>query len=350
MTTLFNGTAGNDLLIGTAGDDRLNGLAGDDTLDAGAGTNQIDAGDGNDLIILDGTAINGPLRTPATGIDGGAGVDTIQFAGTVADFHIVQIAGGWLQIDDLLNGGRTIATNVEHLVFTDTDLWLTPPTGPAVIAGTQTGAVTEDATLQAQGQLTITDPDPGQAAFVPGTIAGSYGSLTLQADGAWTYALDNASIAVQSLTTGTVQDVLTVTSLDGTQAQIAITITGAADTSLIIGTDASQRLQGTQTADHIWGQGGNDRITGAGGNDTVTGGTGADTFVFAGRFGQDTVTDFDPQDVIDLSRIGSLHGYSDLTLHHLTDTAQGTLLTFGANSILLQGIHAADLTAQDFLF
>jgi hypothetical protein len=36
--------------------------------------------------------------------------------------------------------------------------------------------------------LTITDPDAGEAAFQPQTNAGTYGSFSVAATGAWTYA------------------------------------------------------------------------------------------------------------------------------------------------------------------
>ncbi|OZA07127.1 MAG: hypothetical protein B7Y02_14520, partial [Rhodobacterales bacterium 17-64-5] len=352
------------------------GLGGDDTLDGGAGTNQIDAGAGNDLILIDGTAVNGALLTPATGIDGGAGVDTISFAAASSNFHITQIAGSYLQITDLTTGARTLALNVEHLQFTDTEIWLVPQNTAPVVAGavtaqvsegsglvsvdalamasdpdagsvlsvtglpvlpegvrfdatTQTfvldasapafdalaagerldltfaygvtdgtattaaaavltvvgtndaaivggvasGAVTEDATLRAQGQLTVTDVDHGEAGFAAASVAGRYGTLSVDATGAWTYVLDNASAAVQALGAGSpARDVLTVHTLDGTAAQVSIAVQGAADANLILGTDAANRLTGTRLADQIFGLGGEDRINGLAGDDTLTGG------------------------------------------------------------------------------
>ncbi|PYF07761.1 putative secreted protein (type I secretion substrate) [Rhodobacter viridis] len=464
MPTLIDGTAGNDLLTGTsgndfirgyAGNDRLVGLAGDDTLDGGAGTNQIDAGDGNDTILIDGSASNGVMRTPATGIDGGAGVDTIQFAGAISSFHIVQIAGGWLQVDDLVNGGRTLAVNVEHLQFTDTDLWLVPqdsapvvsgdlaisvtegaglvtidalanahdPEGAALavtglsalpegvsfdplshsftvdgnagafdalaageqltlridygvtdgtsvtatsglitvtgtndaaqVAGVLAGAVSEDSVLTASGQASVSDADHGQSAFVAETMAGLYGNLTIDADGLWSYALNNRGLAVQSLAQGQiVQDLLTVQSVDGTTSTITIAVSGAAD-RLIVGTEASDRLTGTKAAEQIFGLGGFDRINGGGGNDTLTGGAGGDTFVFSGHFGHDTITDFDPsaaREVINLSRVTGAHDFADLVAHHMTETGGSTLLAFGDQTITLEGVSMSSLTAADFLF
>lgn len=455
---LLTGSAGNDLIIGHEGNDRLVGLAGDDTLDGGAGTNQIDAGDGNDTIVIDGTATNGAVRTPATGIDGGAAVDTIQFAGVSTDFQITQIVGGYLQITNVFTGERTLAVNVEYLQFTDTDLWLVPqnvapvvsgdvagsalegsaaltldalanatdanpgdvlsvtalpvlpegvtfdaashsfvldPTaavfdalaagehldlridygvtdgiattaaaavltvigtkGAAVEAGVAGGAAAEDGVLQTSGQLTVSDLDHGEASFAPVSgIAGTYGHLSMDACGAWTYVLDNNSLVVQRLgALDLASDVLTVHTLDGTAAQITVTAQGAADASLIVGTNAANKLVGTKLAEHIFGQGGADRLNGQAGDDTLSGGAGADHFVVSGHSGHDEVTEFDTAqtgEVIDLAALDGVHGFADLVAHHLTDVAGSALLTYGVNTILLDGVAASSLTANDFLF
>ena len=47
--------------------------------------------------------------------------------------------------------------------------------------------------------------------------SGTYGSLTIDAAGNWTYTLDNANAAVQALPlNATMNDTVTVTSVDGT--------------------------------------------------------------------------------------------------------------------------------------
>ena len=56
--------------------------------------------------------------------------------------------------------------------------------------------------LVASGQLAITDDDAGEAFFNAATVPGPHGSLTIDADGAWTYEVDNDLPAVQSLGTG----------------------------------------------------------------------------------------------------------------------------------------------------
>ena len=68
------------------------------------------------------------------------------------------------------------------------------------------------------------------------TVSGAHGSLTIDADGSWTYEVDNDLPAVQSLGVGaTLTDTVTVSSVDGTVQSIAITITGTNDVPFITG-------------------------------------------------------------------------------------------------------------------
>jgi VCBS repeat-containing protein len=67
-------------------------------------------------------------------------------------------------------------------------------------------------------------------------VTTTYGSLTMDAAGNWTYTLDNANAAVQALPDGaTMQDQATITSLDGTTHVITLTITGTNDVPVVSG-------------------------------------------------------------------------------------------------------------------
>jgi len=109
---------------------------------------------------------------------------------------------------------------------------------PAVIAGTDTGSITEDVDpddnnlLETSGTLTITDINPGEAAFSTITGTGTYGSLTIDTAGNWRYAADNRQAAIQNLATGaTLTDNLIVSSVDGTAHKVVITIRGVNEAS-----------------------------------------------------------------------------------------------------------------------
>ncbi|QLI82681.1 hypothetical protein HZU75_14735 [Chitinibacter fontanus] len=128
----------------------------------------------------------------------------------------------------------------------------------AQISGVDQGQVTEDQAtqLQANGQLTVSDPDPGEAHFIAQAHEqGRYGVFTLAADGQWTYTADSSQTAIQQLKAGaSLTDVLTVQSVDGTTHAISVTINGSNDAAVIGGVstgqvseDATTRIQGQLT-------------------------------------------------------------------------------------------------------
>ena len=112
----------------------------------------------------------------------------------------------------------------------------------AVIGGTSSGAITEDdgaSTLTTSGSLSITDTDSGEARFDAATVSGTYGSLSIDASGSWTYSADNTETAIQELGSGeTLTETLQVTADDGTTQDIVITINGTNDTAVIGGTSS----------------------------------------------------------------------------------------------------------------
>ncbi|MBK6653636.1 MAG: tandem-95 repeat protein [Zoogloea sp.] len=103
-----------------------------------------------------------------------------------------------------------------------------------VIGGIATGNVSEDGTLATGGNLTITDPDAGQSSFIAQTAQGTYGTLSLQSNGSWSYSLDNASTNVQSLKQGeVVEDHFNVQAADGTVTTLVINVTGTNDEPVV---------------------------------------------------------------------------------------------------------------------
>ncbi|MBA91908.1 MAG: hypothetical protein CMJ43_14605 [Phyllobacteriaceae bacterium] len=107
----------------------------------------------------------------------------------------------------------------------------------AVVTGDSTGAVTEDAGSPATGDLDHTDVDAGDADDLWNTTVvtqGSFGTLTIGADGHWSYTLDDANPVVDELGNGDVlQDTIVVATGDGTEHTITIDITGANDAPVI---------------------------------------------------------------------------------------------------------------------
>src|SRR6185437_10952454 len=112
-----------------------------------------------------------------------------------------------------------------------------------VIGGVSTGSVQEDVAvsggnLSTSGALTIADVDQNQSSCTAQpSAAGSYGTLTLATNGAWTYTADDSQTAIQQLGDGqSITDSFTAVSLDGTASQtVTVTINGTNDVPVIGG-------------------------------------------------------------------------------------------------------------------
>jgi VCBS repeat-containing protein len=124
----------------------------------------------------------------------------------------------------------------------DISFTITGVNDAAVIGGPVPGAVKEDLSPNGLGQLTetgrlsVSDVDTGESSFQTGVTpgAGDLGSLTLATDGSYAYSVANT--AVQYLGAGiTKTDTFTVKSFDGTEKDIAFTITGVNDAAVIGG-------------------------------------------------------------------------------------------------------------------
>ncbi|HYR34752.1 MAG TPA: VCBS domain-containing protein [Burkholderiales bacterium] len=110
-------------------------------------------------------------------------------------------------------------------------------------------AVQEDVTLTASGNVLANDSDPDAGAVLhvaaAGDFLGMYGSLTLDADGGYSYTLAEASPAVQSLRARqTVSDVFTYLVSDGiasTPGTLTISVAGSNDAPVTVNDTASAR-------------------------------------------------------------------------------------------------------------
>jgi VCBS repeat-containing protein len=108
------------------------------------------------------------------------------------------------------------------------------------VAQNDANAVTEDTALVANGNVLVgagadtVGADVNATPVTPATVALSYGNLVLNADGSYTYTLNNANPAVNALNNGqSLSDSYTYTLTDGdgssTTATLTITINGHTD-------------------------------------------------------------------------------------------------------------------------
>jgi VCBS repeat-containing protein len=118
--------------------------------------------------------------------------------------------------------------------------WTSPSPTACRWPRTDANAVTEDTALVANGNVLVgagadtVGADVNATPVTPATVALSYGNLVLNADGSYTYTLNNANPAVNALNNGqSLSDSYTYTLTDGdgssTTATLTITINGHTD-------------------------------------------------------------------------------------------------------------------------
>ncbi|MCL1629536.1 VCBS domain-containing protein [Roseibaca sp. V10] len=274
---VLTGASARDVLIGGTGNDTLEGAGGADVLRGGAGDDMIsivdlgfdrvDGGNGRDTLKLTGIGLtldlgaldNTSLKSiEAIDLNGGGnaltlsplelfrlaeGANTLRVIGESDD--AVTLSGSiWSQGADISEGNVTYAVYTNGNATFEVASDVVVVVSGAVIGGTTSGAVTEDAhvtggDLTASGTLSVSDADAGEAVFVAQTgTAGSngYGAFQLGTDGSWSYAADNVQAPIQALGLGeALTDSFTAVTADGTTQVVTVTITGVNDGAVIGG-------------------------------------------------------------------------------------------------------------------
>ena len=253
-----SGASGNDYVDGGAGYDALFAQAGDDVANYNMSENlgawdYYDGGRGVDILRLELThaelassAVQADIAAyrsflaaysdPDT--DHGRRFDFSAFGLSVRDFETLEII--------TVNNGPTAnddANSVDPVVEAGIDPDGTPNAGDPSAAG---NVLDNDSDPDAFDILTVTGVVTGSvvgpvAGNVGGSgIVGTYGTLTLAADGTWTYALDNADADTNALAQGeTATDIFsyTISDLAGetSTALLSIDVIGTNDAAEITG-------------------------------------------------------------------------------------------------------------------
>lgn len=208
-----------------------------------------------------------------------------------------------------------------------------------------------DPDIHDQGHLVVSAV-ADSAANVGHTLAGTYGSLTLNADGSYIYVPNKGGLPPQIVAQDTFA--YTISDPHGATSSSSLSIVvfnpgvsyQAGSNTTLIGGNGKDVLDGSPGHDILIGGNGADVLIGGNG-DTLTGNNGPDTFLFRPNFGTNTITDFNLQnDVIQLDK-SIFTSVSDMLDNHAVDTAGGAIITdaFG-DSITLIGIQVAELKAH----
>jgi len=195
-------------------------------------SNDIDVDQGSVLSVTDFGVFAGSYGSLTLLADGSytyALDNASQAVQSLAAGQIVTETFGYQATDGLTNTPSTLTVTITG-------------TNDAPVTTVDTAAVQEDLGIPVTGNVLSNDTDMDQGTVLSvadfGIRTGSYGSLTLLADGSYTYALDNASLAVQSLAAGqTVTETFGYQATDGliaTPSTLTVTITGTNDAPVTI--------------------------------------------------------------------------------------------------------------------
>ncbi len=201
-----------------------------------AGTKTVSAVNGTAGSV--GTTVNGQFGTFRINSDG-----TFTYTLNNSNTTVNALSNGQT-LTDTMNYTASDGTTTSSATLTITIQGATDPTFSAI---NDTGSVTEDASpststgnvlandTNAAGTKTVTIVG-GSASNVGNTINGQFGTFRINADGTYTYTLDNGNSTVNALADGqTLTDTVTYTASDGTTtaaATLTITIQGDTDTAL----------------------------------------------------------------------------------------------------------------------
>ena len=185
--------------------------------------------------------------------------------------------------------------------------------------------------------LALTDLSGGQSGPITVTVAGIPSGWTLtegtdNGDGSWTVQTDNIAA-------------LSITSLDSYSGALVLNVAEN-------WTNADGSAGNAIVADNVEAYAVGSPIFALAANDYLTGSSGSDEFVFAQPIGNDVIYSFDiASDKIDLIGFNNVASFSDIQAN-LTDDANGNaVITLGVGeTITLQGVHAAALNSNDFVF
>ncbi len=194
----------------------------------------------------------------------------------------------------------------------------------------------------------------GLAGNVGHSVAGTYGSLTLDADGSYSYVTNGTPLP----SGGAAQDIFSYTTSNGhggtATSTLSVVVTGS--NAIYMGGTAGATIQGGNGHYVLDGGAGNSTVNAGTQSQVLFGGAGdalngnskyADTFVFGPKIGLETVNGFNSSlDVIELSK-ANFSSFSDV-MAHAQQSGHNTIITLDAqdsitlNHVQLTGLHASN--------
>jgi Ca2+-binding RTX toxin-like protein len=366
--TIFGG-AGDDLLIGDAGNDWLSGAVGNDTLFGGDGDDTLigwlgadvmDGGEGSDLYMVDALDLIND-----SGLTGYDRAQIYQASGVALNLS------GWSGVEQV-NGYRGNDT-IDASALTD-PVYLFGERGDDVLIGgtgddTIFGGPGNDVLFGGDGHDWLSGMDGDDTLFGgdgDDTLIGWLGADVMDGgEGSDLYMVDALDLINDSGRTGYDRAQIYQASgvalnlsgwsgierVNGYRGNDTIDASALTDPVYLFGERGDDVLIGGAGHDTLLGGPGDDSLDGGTGNDFLVGGAGADHFIFRPNFGRDVIADFEQgTDLIDFSALAEASRFVDLSITQFNDDAIIRIGSGGTDLLVVAGIDALLLTADDFIF
>lgn len=242
----IHGGNGDDVLSGGKGNDKLYGDKGNDSLSGGSGSDQLKGGAGNDVLAH---AMAEAGRCDSDRYDGGNGRDTLRLEFTQAEWQSAAVQADMARLLDYLEPDRCGPGTERWFKFDAFDLDIRRIEDVVVIVD----GVEVDPGGGGGGGVTVDAVDDTAAVAQGGTVAGNVlandsvtgaavqsvaidsgpagGTITLAADGSFSYTAGAALDALALGETATDSFTYSVTAVGGAtdSATVLVTVTGAND-------------------------------------------------------------------------------------------------------------------------
>ncbi|MBR0830454.1 VCBS domain-containing protein [Bradyrhizobium manausense] len=347
----MSGASTNDSFIGNAGNDFIDGRGNFDTVnynniyfvtgginvDLAAGTVTGDASIGTDTLrSIEG--IQGTTFADTFNATGYGGLNALNVSDSNGNFNQFEGFGG----DDVVTGnGNT------RIQFTNATAGVTIN----ITAGTASGdaSVGHD-TLS--GVNSANGSNFGDVYDATGFIGPNFSFNSFQGQGGDDLITGNGNTQIffNNATAAVVVD-LSAGTASGDASVGHDTITGGVNS--VAGSNFNDTIVGSNVSnDFLSGNAGNDYLNGNLGNDFLSGGAGSDLFVYSGLSNADVINDFNHAqgDMIEIAGVAGIASFADV-LSHAAQVGINTVITFDAvNSLTLNNVTLASLTAADFVF
>lgn len=358
-----------DVIVSQADGDQISSGNGADTIELQGGAATVDAGDGQDTILRNRDFDELINSIYGSEIDGGDGIDTLEFGHLIPRVNI-DLEAGTIQYVEYGDPVDEVS-NIENVVGTGSNDTISGDENDNVIDGNWGDDILEgrggnDTFIWSQGNDEINGGEGSDTIDFTGVEGRAfvhlYNGYNTSGGGIVEHG-EAAVISADPMYDGFVQELREVENVIGTDYDD--TITGNESDNKLVGGEGNDVLGGDKHMerpdaapdavdfDELIGGAGNDVLNSGFGSATMTGGADADTFEFWVDPMMDAdivITDFeggvDTIDVSDLTWFESL----DEVFENFQQVGDDVFLQYGNTTLTLEDVSLVGLSQDDFIF